>query len=221
MIEILAIDDDEAICALIRRALDRDGYAVTTLTEASALDASALAHYALILLDVMMPGEDGFALCRRIRQEVDCPILFLTAKTEEADLLEGLAIGGDDYIKKPFSLGELRARVAAHLRRERREKTHSLHLGRIELIMLEKKLLIDGNDVPLTKSEYAICELLALHKGQVFSKERILEAVFGYDGASNASAITEHVKNIRAKCQPYGINPIETVWGIGYEWKDE
>ena len=221
MIEILAIDDDEAICALIRRALERDGYAVTTLTEASALDASALAHYALILLDVMMPGEDGFALCRRIRQEVDCPILFLTAKTEEADLLEGLAIGGDDYIKKPFSLGELRARVAAHLRRERREKTHSLHLGRIELIMLEKKLLIDGNDVPLTKSEYAICELLALHKGQVFSKERILEAVFGYDGASNASAITEHVKNIRAKCQPYGINPIETVWGIGYEWKDE
>lgn len=221
MIEILAIDDDEAICALIRRALERDGYAVTTLTEASALDASALAHYALILLDVMMPGEDGFALCRRIRQEVDCPILFLTAKTEEADLLEGLAIGGDDYIKKPFSLGELRARVAAHLRRERREKTHSLHLGRIELIMLEKKLLIDGNDVPLTKSEYAICELLALHKGQVFSKERILEAVFGYDGASNASAITEHVKNIRAKCQKRGVNPIETVWGIGYEWKDE
>ena len=221
MIEILAIDDDEAICALIRRALERDGYAVTTLTEAIALDASALSHYALILLDVMIPGEDGFALCRRIRQEVDCPILFLTAKTEEADLLEGLAIGGDDYIKKPFSLGELRARVAAHLRRERREKTHSLHLGRIELIMLEKKLLIDGNDVPLTKSEYAICELLALHKGQVFSKERILEAVFGYDGASNASAITEHVKNIRAKCQKRGVNPIETVWGIGYEWKDE
>lgn len=221
MIDILAIDDDPAILTLIKRALERGGYRVTTETDASIFDASALAHYALILLDVMMPGEDGFALCRRIRQEVDCPILFLTAKTEEADLLEGLAIGGDDYIKKPFSLGELRARVAAHLRRERREKTHSLHLGRIELIMLEKKLLIDGNDVPLTKSEYAICELLALHKGQVFSKERILEAVFGYDGASNASAITEHVKNIRAKCQPYGINPIETVWGIGYEWKDE
>lgn len=221
MIEILAIDDDAAILSLIRRALERDGYRVTTVTDARTLEAAELCHYELILLDVMMPGEDGFALCRRIRGMVDCPILFLTAKTAEADLLEGLAIGGDDYIKKPFSLSELRARVAAHLRRERREKTHSLHLGRIELILLEKKLLIDGEEVPLTKSEYAICELLALHKGQVFSKERILEAVFGYDGESNASAITEHVKNIRAKCQKRGVNPIETVWGIGYEWKDE
>ncbi|MEE0230300.1 MAG: response regulator transcription factor, partial [Peptococcaceae bacterium] len=207
MIEILAIDDDAAILSLIRRALERDGYRVTTVTDARTLEAAELCHYELILLDVMMPGEDGFALCRRIRGMVDCPILFLTAKTAEADLLEGLSIGGDDYIKKPFSLSELRARVAAHLRRERREKTHSLHLGRIELILLEKKLLIDDEEVPLTKSEYAICELLALHKGQVFSKERILEAVFGYDGASNASAITEHVKNIRAKCQPYGLNP--------------
>ena len=174
MIEILAIDDDAAILSLIRRALERDGYRVTTVTDARTLEAAELCHYELILLDVMMPGEDGFALCRRIRGMVDCPILFLTAKTAEADLLEGLAIGGDDYIKKPFSLSELRARVAAHLRRERREKTHSLHLGRIELILLEKKLLIDDEEVPLTKSEYAICELLALHKGQVFSKERIL-----------------------------------------------
>lgn len=221
MIDILAIDDDAAILSLIRRALERDGYRVTTVTDAHTLDLATLCHYELILLDVMMPGEDGFALCRRIRGMVDCPILFLTAKTAEEDLLEGLAIGGDDYIKKPFSLSELRARVAAHLRRERREKSHSLHLGRAEFFMLEKRLLVDGEEVPLTKSEYAICELLALHKGQVFSKERILEAVFGYDGESNASAITEHVKNIRAKCQKCGMNPIDTVWGIGYQWKDE
>ena len=221
MANILALDDNLELCKLIRTALERDGHRVETRSSGQEL-TEALCRWAdCILLDVMMPGEDGFALCRRIRGMVDCPILFLTAKTAEADLLEGLAIGGDDYIKKPFSLSELRARVAAHLRRERREKTHSLHLGRIELILLEKKLLIDDEEVPLTKSEYAICELLALHKGQVFSKERILEAVFGYDGASNASAITEHVKNIRAKCQPYGLNPIETVWGIGYQWKDE
>lgn len=104
MIEILAIDDDAAILSLIRRALERDGYRVTTVTDARTLEAAELCHYELILLDVMMPGEDGFALCRRIRGMVDCPILFLTAKTAEADLLEGLAIGGDDYIKKPFSL---------------------------------------------------------------------------------------------------------------------
>lgn len=221
MAHILVVDDDSDMRALVRGALERDGHAVTALACGAQVTPEHCAWAHCILLDVMMPGEDGFALCRRIRGMVDCPILFLTAKTAEADLLEGLAIGGDDYIKKPFSLSELRARVAAHLRRERREKTHSLHLGRIELILLEKKLLIDDEEVPLTKSEYAICELLALHKGQVFSKERILEAVFGYDGASNASAITEHVKNIRAKCQPYGLNPIETVWGIGYQWKDE
>lgn len=221
MANILAIDDDRDLCTLLKTALERDGHTVETRTSGTQLTDTLCRWADCILLDVMMPGEDGFALCRRIRGMVDCPILFLTAKTAEADLLEGLAIGGDDYIKKPFSLSELRARVAAHLRRERREKTHSLHLGRIELILLEKKLLIDDEEVPLTKSEYAICELLALHKGQVFSKERILEAVFGYDGASNASAITEHVKNIRAKCQPYGLNPIETVWGIGYQWKDE
>lgn len=221
MANVLMVDDNRDLCQVVQTALERDGHRVETRLSGAELTEQLCRWADCILLDVMMPGEDGFALCRRIRGMVDCPILFLTAKTAEADLLEGLAIGGDDYIKKPFSLSELRARVAAHLRRERREKSHSLHLGRIELILLEKKLLIDGEEVPLTKSEYAICELLALHKGQVFSKERILEAVFGYDGASNASAITEHVKNIRAKCQPYGLNPIETVWGIGYQWKDE
>lgn len=219
MIEILAIDDDKGILELIRRALEREGYVLTLQDDPMKIDYEKLAGYQLILLDVMMPGIDGFDLCRKIRDKVDCPILFVTAKTEENALMEGLGVGGDDYIRKPFGIGELRARVKAHLRREQREKKHRITLGEAEFSLQEKRMYVRGQEVMLTKSEYAICEYLALNRGQVFSKERILEHVFGFDGESNESAITEHVKNIRAKLQKYEINPVETVWGIGYRWK--
>ena len=148
-------------------------------------------------------------------------ILFLTAKSEEGDLIKGLGAGGDDYITKPFGIGGLRARVAAHLRREKREHKHVLEAGGVQFQIQAKKMSYQGREIPMTKSEYAICEYLAVNLGQVFSKERIYEAVYGYDGESDASAITEHVKNIRAKCKQYGLEPIETVWGIGYRWKAE
>lgn len=219
MIEILAIDDDRGILEVIRRALSREGYLVTVLDDPLKLKYEMLTKYQLILLDVMMPGMDGFSLCRKIRDQVDCPIIFLTAKTAEKDLMEGLGIGGDDYITKPFGIGELRARVSAHLRREHREKRHMIHIGEVQFSLQEKRVFCQDTEVSLTKGEYEICEYLALNRGQVFSKERILEHVFGFDGDSNSSAITEHVKNIRAKFQIFGMNPIETVWGIGYRWK--
>ena len=219
MTEILVIDDDRGILEVIRKTLSREGYVVTVLDDPLKLDYEKLGKYQLILLDVMMPGMDGFSLCRNIRNQVDCPILFLTAKAEEKDLMEGLGIGGDDYITKPFGIGELRARVVAHLRRENREKRHMICIGELRFSLQEKKLYCQNAEIALTKGEYAICEYLALNRGRVFSKERILEHVFGFDGESNASAITEHVKNIRAKIQRFGINPIETVWGIGYRWK--
>lgn len=219
MIEILAIDDDRGILELIRKTLAKEGYAVTVLEDPLKLDDRSLEKYQLILLDVMMPGIDGFRLCRRIRDQVDCPILFLTARTAEKDLMEGLGIGGDDYITKPFGIGELRARVAAHIRRENREKKHAVCIGEVRFSLQEKRIYCQDREIGFTKAEYAICEFLALNRGQVFSKERILEHMFGFDGESSDSAITEHVKNIRAKFQKFGINPIETVWGIGYRWK--
>lgn len=219
MTEILAVDDDKGILELIRRVLEREGYHVTTAQDPQQLDLEKLDRFHMILLDVMMPGMDGFSLCRRIRDQVDCPILFVTAKTAEKDLMEGLGVGGDDYITKPFGVGELRARVAAHLRRENRERKHRMILGEIQFSLQERKLYYQNTEVALTKSEYAICEYLALNRGQVFSKERILEHIFGFDGESGSSAITEHIKNIRGKFQPFGVNPIETVWGIGYRWK--
>ena len=219
MIEILAIDDDRGILEIIRKALSRDGYGVTVLDDPGKLDERSLEKYQLILLDVMMPGTDGFALCRKIRNLADCPILFLTARNEEKDLMEGLGAGGDDYITKPFGIGELRARVAAHLRRENRGKKHAVCFGEVRFSLQEKRIYCREEQLTFTRAEYAICEFLALNHGQVFSKERILEHVFGFEGESSGPAITEHIKNIRAKFQKYEINPIETVWGIGYRWK--
>ena len=168
----------------------------------------------------MMPGEDGFALCRRIRSLADCPILFLTAKTEEADVLTGLGLGGDDYITKPFRIAELRARVAAHLRREQRTPHTRLRRGELDFDLGERAVYWQDAPLRLTRSEYTICEHLAMHPGQTFSKEQLYEAAFGYDGEADASAVTEHIKNIRAKLRTAGVNPIETVWGVGYKWKN-
>ena len=219
MINILAVDDEEHILRLIKNALEKEGYHVTAVSDPLELERMRLSDYQLILLDVMMPGKDGFALCGEIRDSVDCPILFLTAKTEEVDIMKGLGVGGDDYITKPFGIGELRARVAAHLRRETREKKQAVSVGGVQFLLKAKKMRYGDREMDLTKSEYAICEYLALNHGQVFSKDRIYEHVFGYEKESDNAVITEHIKNIRAKCQKAGLEPIETVWGIGYRWK--
>ena len=131
MIRILAVDDEKGILRLIKNALEKEGYEVTAVEHPDQVSRLALQDYQLILLDVMMPGKDGFTLCEEIRELTDCPILFLTAKTGEQDLMRGLGLGGDDYIAKPFGIGELRARVAAHLRREKREKKNPVSVGGI------------------------------------------------------------------------------------------
>ena len=169
----------------------------------------------------MMPGEDGFSLVERIRGEVSCPILFLSAKALEGDIIEGLSVGADDYLRKPFSVAELRARIAAHLRRERREAVTVIKKGNVWFYPDEKQIKIDGNECKLTKSEYDIALLLARNVGQVFSKEQIYEKIYGFDKDGNDSAITEHVKNLRRKLSNFGADPVETVWGIGYRWKKE
>ena len=221
MANILAVDDDEDLCTLLKRALERDGHQVTVLKSGGEIREQHLRWSDCIVLDVMMPGEDGFETCRRIRGLADCPIVFLTAKTEEADILTGLGIGGDDYLTKPFRLGELRARIAAHLRREQRIPQNRVRRAGLDFDLGERAVYRQGNLVRLTKGEYGICEYLALHAGQTFSKEQIYEAVFGWEGTSDESAVTEHVKNIRAKLKKEGVSPIETVWGIGYRWLRE
>ena len=219
MARILAIDDEPEILLLLQNALGKDGHDVVTRSDPSGIKEEELEWYDLILLDIMMPGINGFELCRKIRDMVDCPILFLTARTLENDITFGFSLGADDYIKEPFSVQELRARVNAHLRREKREKLQSMHVSGVRFLLTRQEIYREKEKVPFTKSEYEICEFLARNHGQVFSKQQIYEHVFGYEGESDESAITEHVKNIRKKFAEVGINPLETVWGIGYRWE--
>ncbi|MDR0885445.1 MAG: response regulator transcription factor [Clostridiales Family XIII bacterium] len=218
-INILAIDDDEAILSVIRKALTKDGYTVDTATNTTEITLKRLQFADLILLDVMMPEEDGFSFLSRIRDCVDAPILFVTAKVEENNLIRGLGLGADDYIIKPFSLAELRARVAAHLRREKRVVSNSLRLGNVRLDFAQMQVFVNEKQISLTKSEYKITETLMEHAGQVFSKEQIYELVYGYDAESDYHAVVEHIKNLRLKLKVSGVEPIETVWGIGYKWQ--
>lgn len=219
MANILVIDDEPAILKLIKNGLRKDGHHITTYESADMVSREHLGQYELVLLDVMMPGTDGFEFCKEIRKLVSCPILFLTAKTQEQDLVYGLALGGDDYITKPFRMAELRARVNAHLRREGREKHTILHSGEARFDLSAKLLYVHETEVPLTKGEYEICEFLARHKGQVFSKEQIYETIFGYDAeGDSATTLAVHIKNIRAKLSALEYSPLETVWGIGYKW---
>lgn len=218
MANILAVDDDAAMLRLIRRVLEKDRHLITLMSDTSQVLNMNFSKYDLILLDIMMPGLDGFGLCRQIRSRVDCPIIYLTAKTQESDIVRGLGLGADDYIMKPFGTDELRARVNAHLRRDMREKKNSFSISGIVFLINAKEAEAQGQKIPLTKSEYEICEYLALHHGQTFTREQIYEAVFGFDGESDSSAISTHIKNIRGKLSAYEIMPIETVWGVGYKW---
>ena len=219
MATILMIDDERPILELVKNGLQKDGHLVTVYTSAAQVPLDKLNRYDLIILDIMMPDIDGFSYCDKIRSLVDCPILFLTAKTMENDITFGLGLGADDYLTKPFRITELRARVNAHLRREHRERHIALTFDRIKIDLSAKELRVDNIPVPLTKSEYLICEYLASNKGQVFSKEQIYEATFSIDGESDSSTISTHIKNIRSKFEKTGVQPIVTVWGIGYRWE--
>lgn len=218
MAHILVVDDEPAMLQLIRRVLEKDQHLISLVSDAGIAIRMNFSKYDLILLDIMMPGLDGLELCRQIRSRVDCPIIFLTAKIQETDIVRGLGLGADDYITKPFGTAELRARVNAHLRRDTREKKNSFSISGIVFQINAKEVEVQGQKLLLTKSEYEICEFLALHHGQTFTREQIYEAVFGFDGESDSSVISTHIKNIRGKLAAYDIAPIETVWGVGYKW---
>jgi len=217
--KILAIDDEHNILILIRNALKKDGHEVIGVSNPKEINFNEIKKYDLILLDVMMPEIDGFTLCEEIREITDAPIIFLTAKTLEEDVLQGLSIGGDDYLLKPFNINELRARIGAHLRREKREKKNAMLVSGVFINLSSKEIFVEDRKIDFTKTEYGVCEFLAKNRGQVFTKEQIYVAIFGYDGESDSATIAVHIKNIRMKFEKVNMAPIETIWGIGYKWE--
>lgn len=219
MARIVAIDDEQAILDVLGRILKRDGHDVLGLTDPARALELDLARVDLILCDVMMPGLDGFELVRELRPRFDGPIIFLTAKVAEEDAVTGYGLGADDYVRKPFGASELRAKVAAHLRREHRERTHALAFGPLRLDLGARQITMDGEPVALTPTEYEICELLARRPGQVLSRTQIREALFGWEREADDAAISMHVSRARKKLAAAGADPIATVWGMGYKWQ--
>jgi DNA-binding response OmpR family regulator len=225
--KILVVDDEADMVAFIRDALADEGYQVLVAYNGEEVFRQLEHKPDLILLDVMMPGMDGLEVCRAIRHRVACPIIFLSARVAEPDRIQGLAVGGDDYLLKPFSLRELKARIAAHLRREQRAELQKrkaiLHYGDLTIDLSGYQVFYRDQPVPLTSREFDIVRLLALHPGQVFSREQIYEKVWGYDALGDAATVTEHVKKIRAKLARVAedANYITTVWGVGYKWETQ
>lgn len=219
MKKMLVVDDEQDIRQLLKEYLEMEGYLVYTAKNGMEAMEGLKYQPDLIILDVNMPDMDGYMVCEKIRDYVDCPILFLTARTEEQDRVNGFKAGGDDYIIKPFSIEEMLARVEAHLRREERKK-HNRNVyinGDLTVDFSGHQILLEGEDIELTKTEFSIVELLITHSGQVFEKEQIYERVRGFDGEADASIIAEHVRRIRQKIDKNSKH-IETVWGVGYKW---
>ena len=218
---LLIADDEQDIRALLKDFFEMQGYQTETAKDGKEVLEKIGRQPDLILLDINMPGVDGLEVCRRIREYVSCPILFLTARVEEQDRINGLMTGGDDYIIKPFSLDELNARVTAHLRREaRRTRKDSLRIAGELVIHYSRRCVYCGEEnLGLTRTEFDIVELLSMNRGQVFSKERIYEKLWGYDSEGDEAIVTEHIRRIRMKFRKYSDKTyIETVWGVGYQW---
>lgn len=216
--KILVVDDERDLLQLLRDALELNDFEVLSADSAEAAEKLLPQQPDLILLDINMPGTDGIRFCSRIRDRVSCPIVFLTALSDSDDVLRGLEAGGDDYITKPFNVREFVGRVEAHLRRENR--AGAVEKSGLYINYEGMSVRYDGREIPLTRSEFKIIELLSSYPGQVFDKERIYETVRGYDAEGDSAVITEHIRKIRGKFIKAGCDPyIETVWGVGYKWK--
>lgn len=221
MYKILIVDDEVDVVSLLKDYFQINGYETMTAYNGAEAIKQSIKKPDLILLDVNMPDIDGTEVCARIRDYVTCPILFLTAKIEESDKIKGFAVGGDDYIIKPFSIDELGARVAAHIRREHRNAVDAnvRFFGKVAIDYSAKVIAIEGKEISFAKKEFEIIELLSINQGQVFDKERIYEKIWGYDAEGESSVVAEHVRRIRAKLKFFGEEQhIETVWGMGYKW---
>jgi len=227
---ILIVDDEPNLRHTVGYNLRREGHEVVEAAEGeSALGAAATQALDLVILDVMLPGSDGFEVCRRLRQRSAVPIIMLTARDSEIDRVVGLEIGADDYLVKPFSMRELLARVKAMLRRAALDRSAgepgaderveseglAIHLGR-------RRVTTAGAEVVLKPREFDLLTFLARHPGQVFTREQLLREVWGYDYAGESRTVDVHVRGLRDKLGDRADAPrwIETVWGVGYRFRE-
>ena len=223
--KILVVDDEKILVKGIKFNLENEGYEVDACYNgAAAVEMAAATAYDLIILDLMMPELDGLGACQQIRMFSNVPIIMLTAKSEDADKLLGFESGADDYITKPFNILELKARVRALLRRAtgvQRSRGATLTVGSITLNTEERVAVRAGQVVDLTAKEYDLIELLMRNPRRVYSRENLMNVVWGYDYAGDYRTVDVHIRRLREKLEPNPAEPeyIMTKWGVGYYFK--
>ncbi len=227
MARVLVVDDDDTILTLLRSYLTREGFEVKEAADGeAALAAARTFRPDVVVLDVLLPGLDGLEVLRRLRAETDPYVILLTAKTEEADRVVGLELGADDYVTKPFSPRELVARIRAVLRRGRgrgEPPDHALVFRRLRIDPLRREVFRDGQPVALTTLEFDLLHALATYPGRVWTREQLIERVWGHDYFGDERVVDVHVKELRRKLGDDPAHPafIQTVRGVGYKFVDE
>ena len=223
MAKILIADDNRQIISILEEYAKKEGYEPIVATEGSeALELFKMRQPDIILLDVMMPKIDGFEVCREIRKSSNVPIIMITARGEDFEKIMGLDIGADDYIVKPFSPGEVMARVRAILRRlEDGQKQQTLKFDNLELNLDNYTATIDDADLSLTKKELELLWTLASNTNRVFSRDNLLDMLWGYDYYGDSRTVDSHIKRLRTKLDIYEHDKwqIKTIWGVGYKFE--
>lgn len=227
MQKILIIEDDPAIARIERDYLEMNGFSVTVCADGeSGLREALKGEHQLILLDVMLPGMDGFAVCRALREHIDIPILMVTARTEDVDKIRGLGLGADDYIEKPFSPSVLVARIRANLAqyarlRQGSQGGESLTFGSLRLDPRARKVFVDDREVSLKNKEYELLYFFMRNAGTVFDRETLYERVWGMDALGDNATVAVHINRLREKLEADPADPryIVTVRGAGYRFE--
>ena len=231
MNKILIIEDEEAIAELERDYLTVSGFDVTIKTTGNEGLAEALTNdYNLIILDLMLPGIDGFEVCKTIREKKNIPILMVSAKKEDIDKVKGLGLGADDYMTKPFSPSELVARVKAHVSRyQRLVGSNTSAYGGNEIVEIRglkidktaRRVYVDGEEKIFTTKEFDLLTFLAEHPNRVYTKDELFREIWGMESMGDVATVTVHIKKIREKIEYNTANPqyVETIWGVGYRFK--
>ncbi|MDI6619369.1 MAG: response regulator transcription factor [Clostridiales bacterium] len=228
MKRILIIEDEESIAELERDYFEASGFKADIEQRGDTGLKTALARdYDLIILDLMLPEIDGFEVCKKIREKKNIPILIVSARKEDIDKINGLGLGADDYITKPFSPGELVARVKAHIARYDRligSKEQKDDVVKIRGIVIDKssrRVFVNDKEIVLTNKEFDLLTLLASNPNRVFSKEELFDKIWGMDSIGDTTTVTVHIRKIREKIEVDPSNPqyIETLWGVGYRFE--
>ncbi|MCI9247661.1 MAG: response regulator transcription factor [Dorea sp.] len=228
MSKILIVEDEEAIADLEKDYLELSGFKVEVANDGqSGLLKALKENYDLFILDLMLPGVDGFDICRQIREEKNTPIIMVSAKKDDIDKIRGLGLGADDYMTKPFSPSELVARVKAHLARYDRltgsavEKNKVLEIRGLKIDTTARRVWINGEEKPFTTKEFDLLTFLASHPNHVYTKEELFREIWDMESIGDIATVTVHIKKIREKVEMDTSNPqyIETIWGVGYRFK--